>query len=265
MPTADNSRPFAIITGASAGIGAALAKVYASENYDVLLIARRQEKLIQLAEELETQYDVNAQIFTCDLSKTDAADKISAFVNLQNRPVDVLVNNAGFGLAPEFTNTSWEEQSAFLQLMLSTPCQLVHTLLPAMKKRGKGSIVNIASMAGYAPAGRGHTLYAASKAALIKFSQSLFMENRKYGLNIVAVCPGLTYSEFHDVNGQRDKLNSLPKYLWQSADQVALASFKAGNKASPVCIPGIVNKVLYVLNKILPETLSIQILKARHK
>ncbi len=262
---AKQQRPLALITGASAGIGEAIAREYAANNYDVILVARRKEKLEQLGEELSAAHSISTYIHCVDLSRPDSTQQIVQYLQTIQRDIEILVNNAGFGLAPEFTNTSWQEQASFLQLMLNTPCELAHALLPAMRKRGHGSIINIASMAGFAPAGRGHTLYAASKAALIKFSQSLYMENQKYGLHIVAVCPGLTYSEFHDVNGQRGKLEALPKYLWQSSEDVAKATFKAGQRSNPVCIPGPINKTLYILNKILPEQLTMHLMKARHR
>ncbi|MFC7292468.1 SDR family NAD(P)-dependent oxidoreductase [Hirschia litorea] len=264
MSSAAMNRPLVLITGASAGIGAALARIYAENQYDLLLIARREERLAALATELEAQYNITAHTIASDLSKPHAIDEIITFLDAQNRHVDVLINNAGFGLAPEFTNTQWAEQANYLRLMLEAPCELTHKLLPAMRKRGKGSIINMASMAGYAPGGRGHTLYAATKAALIKFSQSLHQENKKYGLNIVAVCPGLTYSEFHDVNGQREKLANFPKYMWQTSEQVAKATFRAGQRQNPVYVPGLFNQTLYILNKLLPETLSMRLLSVRH-
>ena len=265
MPDTEKKRSLALITGASAGIGEALAKLYAYENYDVFLVARREEKLKTLSDLLVNTHSINAHFYACDLSRPEAPKELLNHIKSRNLTVDILINNAGFGLAPEFTNTSWAEQASFLQLMLNTPCELCHALLPAMRKQGHGSIINIASLAGYAPPGPGHTLYAASKAALIKFTQSLYLENKKYGLNIVAVCPGLTYSEFHDVNAQRDKLQNLPKFLWQTSDQVAQASFKAGNSKRAVHIPGLVNKALYTLNKLLPQRISTQILKVRHR
>ncbi|WP_018997471.1 SDR family NAD(P)-dependent oxidoreductase [Hirschia maritima] len=265
MSGSEETRPLVLITGASAGIGEALAQLYASKKYDVFLVARREEKLASFSKQLSKTHSINAMYFACDLSKPESPNLLLNQLRDRKLHVDVLINNAGFGLAPEFTNTSWAEQASFLQLMLNTPCELCHALLPAMRKQGHGSIINIASLAGYAPPGPGHTLYAASKAALIKFTQSLYLENKKYGLNIVAVCPGLTYSEFHDVNGQRDKLQNLPKFLWQTSDQVAQACFKAGNSKRAVHIPGLVNKALYTLNKLLPQRVSTQILKARHR
>ncbi len=264
MSSAAEHRPLALITGASAGIGAALAHIYAENQYNVFLIARREDRLKALATELEAKYNITAMTFVADLSKLQAVDSIIENLESLNLDVDVLINNAGFGLAPEFTNTKWSQQANYLRLMLEAPCELTHKLLPAMRKRGKGSIINMASMAGYAPGGRGHTLYAATKAALIKFSQSLHQENKKYGLNIVAVCPGLTYSEFHDVNGQRDRLSNFPKYMWQTSEQVARATFKAGQRQNPVYVPGLFNQTLYILNKLLPETLSMRLLSVRH-
>ncbi len=265
MPPSPNRNKLALITGASSGIGEATSRVYASEGYDVFLVARREEKLSSLCQEISQAHDITAHYFCADLSKTNAATGIVEDLDRQELSVDILINNAGFGLEPEFTNTTWQEQADFLQLMLNAPSELAHALLPQMKKRGSGSIINIASMAGFAPGSRGHTLYAASKSALIKFSQSLDQENQKYGLNIVALCPGLTYSEFHDVNGQRESLKTLPKLLWQTSEDVAEAIYKARNSKSAIYIPGTVNKTLYLLNKLLPESLSSYILKRRHR
>jgi len=248
------ARRLALITGASAGIGAAFARIYASHGYDVALTARRLDRLEALAAEIRLRFGVEAYPIAADLSKPDGVETVLAGVEAQGRVVDALVNNAGYGLPGTYAQTGWSDQADVLQTMLTAVCGLTHRVLPGMVERRFGRIVNVASLAGLLPGAAGHTLYAATKGFLVKFSQSLHLENLATGVHASALCPGFTYSEFHDVNGTREQVSqSLPAWLWLGADEVAAAGYEAAEANRPVCVPGAPNKAIAVIAKLIPD------------
>jgi len=248
------ARRLALITGASAGIGAAFARILASHGYDVALTARRADRLEALAAEIRLRFGVEAYAIAADLADPAGVDAVLAGVEAQGRVVDVLVNNAGYGLPGTYATTSWADQGKFLQVMLTSVCELAHKVLPGMIERRFGRIVNVASLAGLVPGAAGHTLYAATKGFLVKVSQSLHLENLSTGVHVSALCPGFTYSEFHDVNGTRAQVSqSLPAWLWLGADEVAASGYEAVEANRPVCVPGAPNKTIAAIAKILPD------------
>jgi short-subunit dehydrogenase len=251
----------ALVTGASAGIGAAFARLYASAGFDLALTARREDRLEALAAEVRSAHGVRAMTVAADLSKPGAVDVILGEIAGAGATVDVLVNSAGYGLPGTWRGTTWEAQAAALQLMLTAPLELSHKLLPGMAERRWGRILNIASLAGFAPGGRGHTTYAAIKSALIKFSQSLNAELEGTGVHCTAVCPGLTYSEFHDVNGTRARVAQAPARFWQTAEEVAEAGYHASEHNRAVVVTGSTNKLIAGLAKITPDPLAMEIAK----
>jgi short-subunit dehydrogenase len=172
----------ALITGASAGIGAAFARLYASHGYDLAISARRVDRLRELAEEIRLRAGVEVLVAPADLTDPAAPESILAEIAAHGRTVDALVNNAGYGVPGAYANSPWEEHGAFLQVMTIAPCELAHRVLPGMLERRFGRIVNVASLAGLAPGGPGATLYAAAKAFLVRFSQSLHLETSGTGV-----------------------------------------------------------------------------------
>ncbi|WP_374575186.1 SDR family NAD(P)-dependent oxidoreductase [Phenylobacterium sp.] len=247
-------RRLALVTGASAGIGAALARIYASHGYDVALTARRVDRLARLGEEIRLRFGVETLSFPADLAQAGAVDAILEHLTAHGRVVDVLVNNAGYGLPGVFADTSWEEQAAFLQVMLHAPTELAHKTLPGMVERRFGRILNVASLAGLVPGAAGHTLYGAAKSYLVRFSQSLHLENQQTGVHVTALCPGFTFSEFHDVNGTREQLSkATPQWLWMGPDEVAAAGYEAAEANRPVAVPGAPNKAIAAVAKTLPD------------
>jgi short-subunit dehydrogenase len=248
------ARRLALITGASAGIGAAFARIYAAHGYDVALTARRADRLTALADEISLRSGVETLTVPADLSDPTAPVAILDHLAAHGRQVDALVNNAGFGLPGVYADTAWSDQQAFIQLMMTAPAELAHRVLPGMVERRFGRIVNVASLAGLLPGAAGHTLYAASKSFLVKFSQSLHLETQNTGVHVSALCPGFTYSEFHDVNGTRDLVTrSTPGILWLGADEVAANGYEAAEANRPVCVPGAPNKAIAALAKFIPD------------
>ena len=247
-------RRLALVTGASAGIGAAFARILASHGYDVALTARRGDRLEKLAEEISLRYGVETLTVTADLADPQGPTVILDYLQAHGRAVDVLINNAGFGLPGAYADSAWEDQAAFIQLMMTAPCELAHKVLPGMAERGFGRIVNVASLAGLVPGTAGHTLYGASKAFLIRASQSLHLEMEGRGVHVTALCPGFTFSEFHDVNGTRAQITaSTPPWLWLGADEVAAAGYEAMEANRPICVPGAPNKAIAAIAKLIPD------------
>lgn len=257
-------RRLALVTGASAGIGAALARGLAARGYDLVLTARRRDRLETLAEEVRLRFGVEALVLPEDLADPAAPERLLAAVDAAGRDVDALINNAGYGLPGVFAETGWQEQADFLQVLLHAPTELAHRSLPGMTDRRFGRILNVASLAGLLPGARGHTLYAATKAYLVRFSQSLHLETLNLGVHVSALCPGFTWSEFHDVNGTRDLARqSMPAWLWMGADEVAEAGLEALEANRPVCVPGAPNKAIAALAKLLPDDWALALVEAQ--
>jgi short-subunit dehydrogenase len=252
-------KPWALVTGASAGIGTEFCRQLAAQGYRLVLVARREEKLKKVAEELKAVFDTQSLLISADLSEKDASEQIAKRLEEENISIEYLVNNAGYGLPGSFHVPDWQEHSDFIQVMMTAVCELTWRLLPAMQERGRGFIVNVASIAGLAPSSAGHTLYGASKAFLIRFSESLALENEAKGVKVCALCPGFTYSEFHDVNGTRESMNNLPSYLWLDAKDVVSDTIKAmsAEKVKVVVIPGMQYKSIAFITRHFPWIASI--------
>jgi uncharacterized protein len=165
----------AVITGASAGIGKAFAEVFAANGWNVVLTARRLERLEALAGELAAKHQVAATPIQQDLADPDGVKRLLGEIAAKGLTIDGLVNNAGYGVPGYYARTLWKDQKDFLQVLVMAPCELAHALLPGMIDRGFGRIVNVASLAALIPGTPGHTLYAASKAFMLKFSESLLV------------------------------------------------------------------------------------------
>jgi uncharacterized protein len=244
----------ALVTGASAGIGRAFASELASRGHDVVLTARRRDRLDALAAQLTARYGVKAHVFAEDLADPVAGERLVRALDDHNLVIDVLINNAGFGVPGRYASTTWEQQRAFLQVLVTAVAELTHRLLPGMLGRRWGRIVNVASLAGLLPGVAGHTLYAAAKSFVISFSESLALETAAQGINVTASCPGFTLSEFHDVTGTRKQVNTLPKWLWLDADRVAGESVDAVMAGRTIYVPGPINRSLATMARVLPRS-----------
>jgi len=246
----------ALVTGASSGIGKAFAELLAEKGYSVVLTARRADRLEALAAELKARHGVATQIVVADLALPDAPAAIAKELAARHLTIDVLVNNAGYGVPGSYVNVAWADHARFMQVMVTAVLDLTYRLLPGMLERGWGRIINIASVAGMVPSPAGHTLYGASKAFVIRFSEAIAAENAPKGVNATAVCPGFTWSEFHDVTGTRDKMNNMPGFLWLKADDVAREGYAAVMNGRPVVVNGRIYQFLVWLNGALPRSVS---------
>jgi short-subunit dehydrogenase len=248
-----DDRRTALITGASAGIGEAFADVFAANGFDVVLVARREDRLRAVAARLASEHQIRAHAIVSDLSRPDAVRELGAELNGRQLTIDALVNNAGYGVPGVFTASPWERHAAMLQVMLVGVAELTHALVPGMVRRRYGRIINVASLAGLVPASAGHTLYGATKSFLIKFSESLSAEVARHGVHVTALCPGFTFSEFHDVTGTRAKVSQMPRWMWMDAPVVARQGFDAVMAGTPIYVNGGVNRTIATLVRLLPQ------------
>jgi len=249
----------ALITGASSGIGEAFAEVFASEGFDLVLAARREDRLRAVAVRLEQRYGARVHVMPTDLSRRGAVADLCADIEARGLTIDALVNNAGYGIPGLYTGASWDRHEAMLQVMVIAVAELSYRLVGGMVARGYGRIINVASLAGLVPAAAGHTLYAATKAFVIKFSETLAHETRAHHVHVTALCPGFTYSEFHDVTGTRDQMRSVPPWMWMDAVTVARQGFDAVMLGTPIYINGRVNRAIALLARLLPQGLVARI------
>ncbi len=243
----------ALITGASAGLGAAFARAYAARGYDLALVARRTDRLEALAAELRSAHGIEAFAIGADLAVYEAESLVIEAVNAHGRSVDLLVNNAGFSIPQSFAAVPWERQRDFLMTLIVSACGLAHAVIPPMVERGRGAIINVASLAGFSPGMAGHTLYPAAKSFAIKFSEALDAEYRGKGLRVTAVCPGFTRTEFALVNGTQAVMDASPRVFFQTAGPVVETAIRANEKGRVVVVPGWHNKVAAALLRYLPE------------
>ncbi len=251
----------ALITGASSGIGTAIARQYARRGKPLVLTARRADRLDALARELGEL--VPCHVIVADLAVRAAPQAIFAETESRGILVDTLINNAGYGVPGSYLTPSWETHAAFLQVMVTAVCELTYLYLPAMRQAGRGRILNISSFAALVPGSAGQTLYAGAKSFLVRFSESLALENAGRGINATALCPGFTYSEFHDRTGTRTLVSKLPKWMWLDAAEVARLGVEAVENGRPLVVPGVYYKVLRFVTKHLLSDAAARRLMAR--
>ena len=249
----------ALITGGSSGIGEAFADVFAAEGFDIVITARREERLRAVQARLQQQHGVRVEVIVADLAQRDTPARLCAEIAARGLKIDALVNSAGYGVPGSYVASTWDTHAASLQVMVTAVAELTHRLLPGMIERKYGRIVNVASLAGLVPSPAGHTLYAASKAFLIKFSESLAHEVRRYDVHVTALCPGFTLSEFHDVMGTRASVSHLPRFMWMDAATVARQGYTGVMAGEPLVINGRVNRAIATLIRILPQWLVVGI------
>ena len=254
---------YALITGASAGIGKEFALQLAKKGWNLLLIARREDLLKEMSSQLSEDFSIDAQYFVADLS--DVAQPQLIFDHCKQHEINIamLVNNAGYGVPGDFEKNSWKTHSDSLQVMLNSVVELCHLFYPDMQNAKYGRIVNVASLAGFAPPTAGHTLYGSTKSFLIRFSHSLHLEGQDHGVHVTALCPGFTYTEFHDVNGTRSMVSKLPKFMWMSSVDVVRQGIDAVERNQAIKVNGKINRVIAAMSNALPDWLSRSLLAGK--
>jgi short-subunit dehydrogenase len=241
----------ALVTGASSGIGAAFARRLAAAGSDLVVVARRRDRLAALAAELGSGAGCRVETLVADLTDPDQLAVVEARLRDPARPVDLLVNNAGVGGHGRFAELPVDEEERRIRLNVLAPVRLASAALPGMIERGRGGIVNVSSISGEQPIPYVAT-YSATKAYLTSFSESLHEEVRGQGVTVVAVLPGFTRTEFHD---SADMSRSLPGPMWMSSDAVAEGALDALAKGRAVCVPGAGYRGLVVLARHAPRGL----------
>jgi short-subunit dehydrogenase len=235
--------------------------VFAGHGFDLVLTARRGDKLSELARAIATQYGRRVHTVSADLADPSAPARIEQEITNAGITIDALVNNAGYGLPGNFLDCTWEQHRDFLQVMVTAVADLTRRFLPGMMARRYGRIINVASLAGLVPVSAGHTLYGASKSMLVKFSQSLALEAMANNVHVTALCPGFTYSEFHDVNGMRQQVSQLPSFMWMDAGTVARQGYDAVMRGDIVYVNGRVNRGIAFLTRAMPQWMINRVVK----
>lgn len=253
-----------LITGASSGIGAAFARSYAARGHNLVLVARRIERLEALKAELYRDYGITCTCLSADLSQPDAVEALINAINTQGLKIDGLINNAGYSVARTYERTIWQQQSDFIAVCVTTPSRLAHAFLPHMRAQKFGRIINVSSIAAFSQGAAGHTLYPAAKSYMLKFSRSLAAEVAKDGIYVTAVCPGATESEFHQANGMDEIMKKSP-LPGMSAEAVVETAIKANEQGREVIVPGLINKIAVVAMTLLPDVLITPLIRAGAK
>ncbi len=248
----------ALITGASAGIGAEFARHLAAKGHGLYLIARRSERLQALAQELRLAHGVRCEFLAADLADPGAPARIMEHAASINLRVGILINNAGLSGKTAFADAPWPALGGEIQVMVTALTELCHRVIPDMRARGWGRIINLSSTAAFAPPGAG-LLYTGIKHYVLAVSQSLDMELKPYGIHVTALCPGFTRSEFHDAMGTRDQADQLPDFLWQDPSAVVREGWSAVMAGKPICVPGAVNKLMTSTLRPIPLGLQYQL------
>ncbi len=227
----------ALITGASAGLGLEFANQLAARKVDLLLVARRKDKLEEVARDLRDRHGVDVAICPTDLSNRDAPRELFEFARDSGLDVDYLINNAGSAGPNLLEEPEWAPQAAFLELMMLSVTQMCHWFIPPMKARAFGRVINVASFAGRI-ARPGGALYGPSKAYLIALSEELALMLKGTNVHVSALCPGFTHTDFHATAGLDEMKSQMPGFIWYSAETVVREGLAAVEKGNPIMVSG---------------------------
>jgi short-subunit dehydrogenase len=236
---------WAIVTGPTAGIGAAYAKLLAAKGYNLVLVSRDLGRLKQTAADLTAKHGIETQVLTADLTTDKGIATLADFI--AKNEIEVLINNAGFGLNSSFVKSSAADEQSVVNILVTAPMQLSHAVLPQMVARKSGTIVNVSSVAGYFAAGH----YSAAKAYVTVLTESIHAEVSKHGVNVSALCPGFTKTEFHQ--RAKMKMDALPEFMWLNADFLVAKSWADAQRGKAISIPGWQYRVMVWIAKNAPR------------
>ncbi|MCF6379829.1 SDR family oxidoreductase [Nocardioides KLBMP 9356] len=239
------SRSTALVTGATAGIGHEYAVQLAARGHDLVLVARDAARLEEVADELRRAHQVEVEVLVADLVDREALARVEERLADHDRPVDLLVNNAGFGLKKRFLDNTADEETAMLEVLVTAVLRLSHAALRAMAERGHGGIINVSSVAAFLPRGS----YSAAKAWVNSFSEWAHLEYGPRGVKVMALCPGFTKTEFHE----RMQVKRGDGFMWLDVEFLVRESLEDFDKGRAYSIPGAQYKTIIALTKLIPN------------
>jgi uncharacterized protein len=240
--------PTALITGPTAGIGRAFADAYAARGFDLVLVSRDESRLAQVADDVARVYGVRCEVLPADLAESDDLTRVEERIEDRRRPVEAVVNNAGYGVAKWFGDTTVEEEQRGLDVLVRAPMRLSHAAVRQMRARGGGELMNVSSVAGFTPRGS----YGAHKAWLTSLTEWLNIAYRGEGVKATAVCPGFVRTEFHQRAGL--DLSRVPRWMWLQPEQVVQEAMSdlLGGKA--ISIPSRRYRLFTSVSRLLPRS-----------
>ena len=238
---------WALVTGATAGIGESFCRLLADNNYNIVLVARDLPRLQERAIQLEAKFNVETHVIQADLSTDAGCSVVEQY--LASNQVDVLINNAGFGLNKAFTMSELKAEQEMFDVLVRTPMRLMHVVLPGMKQRNKGVVINVSSVAGYIAGGS----YSAAKSYLTVITESLHTELANTNIKVSALCPGFTRTEFHQRG--RMSMKGLPGFMWLNSDKLVANAWSDALKGKAVSIPGWQYQLLVLVIHALPRSI----------
>ena len=246
---------YALVTGASSGIGLEVSKNLASKGYNLVLTARRTDLLNDLANDIENQYSVNVDVISKDLSLYDSPKEIYEFCESKNYDINLLVNNAGYGIKTAFHNTSVEDEENFIRVLGTSVIMLTKLFLPKMIENGDGKIMIVSSVASFAAPSAIQPLYGPIKTFMNRFSDSININYKHKGITSTSVCPGFTVTGFHTASGVQEQMDRVPKFMVFSAERIAKEAVDATLVGKSLCVPTKTYKFLVFMLKNIPQSI----------
>ena len=258
----DNFKKYTLITGASEGLGLELAKLFAMDKHNLIIVARNIDKLNEVKYRLESEYKINVEVLSVDLSVDNSCEQIYKFVDEKKLVVDNLINNAGIGSFGYFNDEEKKFHDQIININIKSLTNLTRFFLKDMIKRERGKILNVASTAAFS-SGPKMAMYYATKAYVLSLTEALYEESKFYGVTVSCLCPGPVKTSFQQKAGIR-KAKSAKKYLME-ADKVAKIAYKDFKKGKTIIIPGLKNKLLIIGNKLIPRVIGRKIILNNNK
>jgi uncharacterized protein len=249
----------ALVTGASSGIGAAIAAELASRGFSLVLVARREERLRSLATELSSEHGIDAEIVGADLGDEDERNRLADELRTRGRTVEVLVNNAGFGHQADFATSPRERMVEMVRVNVEAVVDLTSRFVGPMVERGRGSVINIASLGAFQPL-PGSAVYGASKAFVLSFSEAVRTELRGSGVTVTAVCPGPVRTEFTSAAGVPGVEDRTPGVVWMSAEDIARHAVDGAAHDKRVVVPGVLNRAGALAGQHSPRAVALPLI-----
>jgi uncharacterized protein len=249
----------ALVTGASSGIGAEVARQLAARGHSLILVARREERLRSLATELSSEHEVEAEVIAADLGEEVERDRLESELRGRGRTVEVLVNNAGFGHQADFARSPRERMVEMVRLNVEAVVDLTSRFLEPMVARGRGSVINIASLGAFQPL-PGSAVYGASKAFVLSFSEAIRTELRGSGVTVTAVCPGPVRTEFMAVAEFPGVEDRTPGIVWTSAEEIAKQAVEGAHNDKRVVVPGLLNRAGALAGQHSPRAVALPLI-----